>query len=508
MTTAIATVTALCVLAAAGTLPVVAAVGLRWVTVTLAPLAGAVVATLAATASLTFGGPLLSWFVALAAIGATTVFGLWVVRPDLGPRRSWPGQATGALDRVLGIVGFLSVIAVCAWSLRGLRSPTVGFDARALWVMRPGWFLQSHAQLLIDLKARNLVLTQTAYPPLASASAAVAWKVTGIHTARLGVTTIALLNACALATAALALVECGRGMAGRLSRSWVPMASGIVGALLLIVVAAGVTEPFLTNGYADPLWSLAAVGAVAFGLQLPGESSNRAATVVLILVAGTTKDEGFVTALALVVLVAARSIGWEGVRGQRKRWVVPVVIAVAELAVLLWWPTMMRVVGARGASSSFTTRTELAQRTTATVHGMSPYLHVLVVAVPMAAVGGLVLSGVRRRSRIGNDLWAWSALAVGLCAVGAVLVASTSPIGPWILSTVHRITEFPILEAWWIVGVWAVVGAAGLGGPIDDRVALSEGADVGPLESTSAPFVDPLEAGTEARVSERAGVRA
>jgi hypothetical protein len=492
VTTVLATTATIFALAAAGALPVLGAVGLRWVSVTLAPLAGALVATLAATASLTFGGPLLSWFVGLAALGAATVFGLWVVRPDLGPRHVFPGRRAGALHRAAGIVGFLSVIGACAWSLRGLRSPTVGFDARALWVMRPGWFLQSHAQLLVDLKARNLVLTQSAYPPLVSASTAVAWKITGIHTARLGVTTVAVLNACALATAALALVECGRGTAGRLSRSWVPMAAGIVSGVLVVVVAAGVTEPFLTNGYADPLWSLAAVGAVAFGLQLRDGPSARAAAVVLILVAGTTKDEGFVTALALVVLVAARSIGWAGLRGERKRWVVPVTVAVSELAVLLWWPTMMRVIGARGASSTFTNQTDLAHRTTATVHGMSPYLHVLVLALPLAVVGGLMLSGVRRRSGIGNDLWAWAALAVGLGAVGAVLVASTSPIGPWILSTVHRITEFPVLEAWWIVGVWAVVGAAGCAGPNDTVPVIPQVADVDSPEPTSKPVAEPV----------------
>jgi hypothetical protein len=492
VTTVIATTAAICALAAAGGLPVLAAVGLRWVSVTLAPLAGALVATLAATASLTFGGLLMSWFVALAAFGAATVFSLWVVRPDLGPRHAFPDQAAGVLHRAAGIVGFLLVIGACAWSLRGLRSPTVGFDARALWVMRPGWFLQNHAHLLVDLKAQNLVLTQSAYPPLVSSSAAVAWKITGIHTARLGVTTIAVLNACALATAALALVECGRGMAGRLSRSWVPMAAGIVSAVLVVVVAAGVTEPFLTNGYADPLWSLAAVGAVAFGLQLADGPSTRAAAVVLILVAGTTKDEGFVTAVALVLLVAARSVGWAGLRGERKRWMVPVAVGIAELAVLLWWPTMMRVIGARGASATFTTRTDLAQRTTATVHGMGPYLHVLVLALPLAVVGGLMLSGVRHRGRIGNDLWAWAALAVGLGAVGAVLVASTSPIGPWILSTVHRITEFPILEAWWIIGVWSVVGAAGLARLIDEMTALPQAADIDSPEPSSTPVADPV----------------
>ena len=492
MSTVIATTAAISALAAAGALPVLATVGLRWVSVTLAPLAGALAAALAATASLTFGGPLMSWFVALTALGAATVFGLWVVRPDLGPRHAFPGRAAGALHRVAGIVGFLMVIGACAWSLRGLRSPTVGFDARALWVMRPGWFLQSHPQLLIDLKARNLVLTQTAYPPLVSASVAVAWKITGIHSARLGVTTVAVLNACALATAALALVECGREMAGRLRRSWVPMAAGIISAVLVIVVAAGVTEPFLTNGYADPLWSLAAVGAVAFGLQLGDGPSARAAAVVLILVAGTTKDEGFVTAVALVVLVAARSIGWDGLRGQRKRWAAPVTVGVAELAVLLWWPTMMRVIGARGASSTFTIRTDLARRTTATVHGMSPYLHILVLALPLAVVGGLILTGVRRRSGIGNDLWAWAALVVGMGAVGAVLVASKSQIGPWILSTVHRITEFPILEAWWIVAVWAVVGAAGFVGPIEEAAAWPTAADFDSPEATAAPVADPV----------------
>ncbi len=492
MTTILATTVAVCALAAVGALPVVAGVGLRWVAVPLAPLAGAVVAALAATASLTFGGPLISWFVGLAALGAAAVFGLWVVRPDLGPRRGSTSRGAGALDRAVGIVGFVAVAAACAWSLRGLRSPTVGFDARALWVMRPGWFLQSHAHLLVDLKSRDLVLSQSAYPPLVSASVAVAWKITGVHTARLGVTTVAVLNACALATAALALVECGRALAGRVIRAWIPMLAGVLGAVLLVVVAAGVTEPFLTNGYADPLWSLAAVGAVVFGLQMRDDPSARAATVVLILVAGTTKDEGFVTALALVALVAARSIGWAGLRGAWHRWVAPGVVAACELAVLVWWPLMMRVIGARGASSTFTANTDLAHRTSATVHGMSPYLHVLVVALPLAVVGGLVLSGVRRRVGVGNDLWAWLALAVGLTAVGAVLVASTSPIGPWILSTVHRITEFPILQAWWIVGVWAVVAAAGLAGPRDGLPSEDRVTEVGSTGAPPTPVADPV----------------
>jgi len=91
---------------------------------------------------------------------------------------------------------------------------------------------------------------------------------------------------------------------------------------------------------------------------------------------------------------------------------------------------------------------------------MSPYLHVLVLALPLSVVGGLTLTRVRRCALVGNDLWAWAALAVGLVAVGAALVTGNGAILPWIRSTVHRITEYPVLEGWWIIAVWAVVGAS------------------------------------------------
>lgn len=548
MSTVLATIAAVAALSAAGVVPVVGTVGLRWFAVPLTPLAGAVLAAVAANASLSFGGPLLTWFVVLAALSAVSVFSVWVLHPDRGPwGRERPAPMPGRRrHRMVGIVGFLGVVAACAWSLRGLRTPTVGFDARALWVMRPGWFLQSHAQLLIDMRTPGLVLTQSSYPPLVSAVVAVAWRVTGIHTARLGVTTMAVVNACALTAAALALVECGRGAAARLATGggadpvrgahragagagmvrppWGPMVAGVVAAVLLVPVAAGITEPFLTNGYADPIWSLAAVGAVAYGLQVRSDRSTRAAAAVLILVAGLSKNEGLLTAVALVVLVAARSIGPDGIaggwsgwrRGWRddrpatvRRWAVPLGVAAAELAVLAWWPLLMHGIGARGASTSFTTSTDTASRTSAVVHGMSPYLHVLVLAVPLAVVGGLGLRAVRRRAGVGNDLWAWLALAVGLVAVGGALVTGSGAILPWIRSTVHRITEYPVLQGWWIIAVWAVVAAAAVGGRTtvtdDGDRGLGDGVDVpvtgvvggGPADDRGGvPAVAPVGAGS------------
>jgi len=502
VTTAFATVVALLALSAAGLVPVVATVGTRWVALPLLPLAGSVVAGLATAGSVSFGGPLLDWFVGLAVAGALAVFVVWVVRPELGPWTGPAGRRKGeGRQRVAGAVGFVAVVVACAWTLRGLKTPTVGFDARALWVMRPGWFLQSHGQLLVDLRARGFVIGQSAYPPLVSSAVAVAWRVTGVHTARVGVTTVALLNACALGVAAVAVVDLGRDAAVRLARRpdtaegdvplrppAGPMVAGVVVAVLLVLVAGGVTEPFLTNGYADPIWSLAAVGAVAYGLQSGLDRSTGAVAAVLVLVAGLSKNEGLVCALALVVLLAARSVGAAGLRGDRTRWRVPVVVAAVEVALLAWWPVLMHAIGARGASTAFTTSDGVAGRTSAVVHGMSPYLHVLVLAVPLAVVGGLALSTVRRRAGVGNDLWAWLALAVGLVAVGGALVTGSGAIVPWIRSTVHRITEYPVLQAWWIVGAWGVVALCGLARP--RPVRQPDGDDGALASSLDGPVLD------------------
>jgi hypothetical protein len=199
--------------------------------------------------------------------------------------------------------------------------------------------------------------------------------------------------------------------------------------------------------------------------------------VVLILVAELTKDEGLVTAVAPVVLVAARSIGWEGVSRGRRRWTAPVALAAADLAVLAWWPLLMHTIGARGTSSTFTTSNSTASRATAVVHGMSPYLHVLVLALPLVIVGGLALTAIRQRAGLGNDLCVWIGLAVGLMAVGGALVTGSGAILLWIRSTVHRITEYPVLKAWWIIAACAVAASSGAGGcapspsaePSDDR---------------------------------------
>ncbi len=217
-------VAACTVLAAAGAVPALAAAGWRWVALPLAPLAGAIVSALAAWMTVAVGGPLLAWFGTGAALVTGSVVVLWWVRPATRPAGVTPRRHPGA-RRLWGVgaVGFVAVVASCAMFARGLATPTVGFDARALWIMRAGWFLQPHHQLLVDLRLRDLALVQTAYPPLVSSSVSVAWGVTGQHTVRLGVVVVSVLDLCALAAAALGVVECGRQMAVRLSRQDPPV---------------------------------------------------------------------------------------------------------------------------------------------------------------------------------------------------------------------------------------------------------------------------------------------
>ena len=481
MTTVPAAIVALAALSSAGLLPALSVVGLRVVTIPLLPLVGAIFAALAATCFIAAGGSFIGWFVTLAVVSALVVVAHWIRRPEHRPWRKPADQRTPGAPwaRVVTVVAVVAIVGASAWCLRGLATPTVGFDARALWLMRAGWFLQSHQQLLTDIRLRNIVLVQTSYPPLVSASTSLAWRVTGDHSLRLGVVIIALLNTCALGVAAFALVAAGRHFAHRLvpidqeaaarsaaplerPRNWVPLLPLVVGvivAVLLVFVAFGITEPFMTNGYADPIWSLAAVGAVAYGLQLQNSRTNQGVTLILVLVAGMSKDEGFATAIALIALIALRGLVTMTDEDRHRHWWRPILIALAELVATSAWPALMRIIHARGASMSYSPLHDMPGRARTAFDGMSPYLHVIVLAALLAVVGGVFLSGVRRKSGAANDLWAWAGLAVGLGAVTAGYVTGTSPVQVWLVGTVDRVTEFPALTGWWIVAMWALTAS-------------------------------------------------
>jgi hypothetical protein len=510
VTTVPATIVTLVVLSLAGLLPVLALVGLRVITVPLLPLAGAVLAALAATFFLAFGLSFIGWFIALAAAAALAAIISWIRRPDRRPWRQFaaPAPPRSPWHRPVGIIGAVAILGACIWCLRGLATPTVGFDARALWLMRAGWFLQPHHQLLIDMRLRNLLLYQTTYPPLVSAVTAVAWHITGNQSDRLGVVVTALLNTCALAVAAFALIEAGRQCTRRStpralaangvtdtsdapSRNtgdlW-PLVVSIAMAVLLVFVAFGTTEPFMTNGYADPIWTIAAVGAVAYGLQLRISRVNQAVALLLVLVAGLSKDEGLATAAVLLVLLTFRAVFTMSAEERQRRWWRPIVTNLAVAIVIVAWPALIRILHARGVTMTYSPLHDMPGRAREAFDGFSPYLHVIVLAVPLAIVGGVALSALRRQGNLANDGWAWAALAGGLGAVGSAYITGTVPVQQWLVGTVDRVSEFPVLTAWWIVAVWAVVAsgawraAMGRGDQPQDRPLSADRLDLQPEE--------------------------
>ena len=458
-------VVAMVVLSAAGALPAVTLVGLGWLTVPAAPLTGAVLAAASAAGCLAVGGPLLGWFVGLSVVAAAGTIAVWWRCPSTFPLRrrrssvgNWP---TG--HRAAGVAGAVVIMAATAWFLVALRAPTVGFDARTIWLLHGVWFLDGHQAALAALRNPAIPFAHPSYPPLVGGSVAVSWLVTGNHGYRLGVVMVALLDACALAAAAWVAVEVGRRVGAAVwRRPAMAYTAGVVVAGLLVLAAAGVVGPFATNGYADPLWASAAVGAVGFGLVLPGRGRDAGAAVLLLAVAGLTKDEGIVTAMAIVVLMALRAargsmVARRGVLPWR-----PVLAGVAGVLVLGAWPVLVKLLGATADVPITGPRQgDDLSRAHQTAQAMAGHLHVLLLALPVAVLGGLLLRRARRAAGIGNDGWACAALAAGILIVAAAYVTGGGNVEFWLATSVHRTTFFPALVAWWIVGTWAVVAVGG-----------------------------------------------
>ena len=77
------------------------------------------------------GGSFIGWFVSLATAGALVVVAHWIRRPDHRPWREPADRRTPGAPwaRVVTVVAVVAIVGTCAWCLRGLATPTVGFDA-------------------------------------------------------------------------------------------------------------------------------------------------------------------------------------------------------------------------------------------------------------------------------------------------------------------------------------------------------------------------------------------
>jgi hypothetical protein len=448
----------LVVLALAGALPVLVLVGPRLVAVPLLPLAGAVLCGLSAVCSVALFGSMVMWFVLWSLAAAAAGLGLLVRRPDRA--RHLVATVRRGIRPLMGVAAGALLVAV-GWTLRTLRVPNVGFDTRAIWILHARWLSQGHAFALAALRNHFLVLSHPGYPPLVSAVMALAWWVSGTGTDRVAVVMVAMLNACALLVAGWCIVEAARRGAQRLHAGVRPervlIGVGLVVAVLAVLVAGGVLGTFATNGYADPLWSLAAVVAVVYGLVLPATASDLGVAAIMVGVAGLTKVEGTAVAMLLVVLIAIRLS-----TRRRNLGKLPLAAAAAGVVALFVWPLLTLLLGApTDPSLTGSQRGSLAGRAHRTLNAMAPHLEIVLLAALCSVAGYFLLRRVRERLNLGNDLWAWAALLGATTVLGGAYVVGPGNVELWLATSVDRTTIFVALLGWWILALWAVCGSAG-----------------------------------------------
>jgi hypothetical protein len=475
-----AAILTLLVFAVAGMLPAVAIAGLSGATPALAILVGAVESAVAGACVLAIAGTILPWYLLLSVLGALLSLPALVRRHRQRPPADRSAHRRSPIPTVATVTALVLTLAAC---LVPLRVPSVGWDARAIWLLRSSWFLQGHSYVLSAMRNQNpsALITHASYPPLVSTAVAVSWQLTGNHSERLGVVVVTLLNATATFAAAWVIVEIGRSAARNLGpgkRAHFAKLIGAVCAVLFVLVAFDVFGPFATNGYADPLWSVAAVGAIGYGLILPRSRRNVGAAAILLAVSGLTKTEGTATALVLVILIAAR-YALDVVRprlheppdpGPPRRfkaaayalWPVAAGAAAAIVSLSLW-PALVKVEHtARDSNTSGLRQGTWTSRTHETFTAMAPYLHLLLLVVPVAVISGMVLSRRRSTLRVGNDLWAWLGLLGGMFVVAWAYVSGPGDTSFWLLTSVHRTTMFPAIAAWLILAVWTALALLSL----------------------------------------------
>lgn len=459
-----------------GLIPTLALVGPGAPLLVLAPLVTGVETSLAGACSLAFGGTTYMWFWTLsilaASIGGFTLWRKW--------HNAWPNGDSRSREKIryLPAIAFLLLVGTGALCLVPLRVPAVGWDSRAIWILRASWFAGSGHFLRAVFQSPGSVIAHPSYPPLISSSVAVAWRISGTTSDAIGVALIAMFGAAAtVATAWVLMTIAGTSGGGQANRrhGLIPYCAATACAVCFVFVVFGIFGPFATNGYADPLWSVAAAGAIGYGLVLPMDKKSVGAACILLAVSGLTKDEGAATAAGLILLIVARTIV-ESSRSSasflpsetRKdrflsalrapRGVQTILLGLSGLLFLGAWPLLASLEHApRNPNTSGLRQGDWILRIRETAAGTTQHLHVLFLAIPIAVFAAWRFRRTRARLGIGSDLWSWLGLGMGLLVITAAYVTGPGNTAFWLASSVHRTTMFPAIVGSFIIAVWVIV---------------------------------------------------
>ena len=476
---------ALAVLVLPAALPAVAAMGARPITVFVTPLVGATFAAIAAELELATGGTILEWYVVIVVLASVLAMMrlTGVVQRSRGRRQhaahqshvqastwSWPSPWSVLTVVVIG----LAVL----WPLQALRAPVIAYDGYAIWTLHSLFIYGGHGVFLSDLTNPAYGFSNPNYPPLVPASGALGLAAAGDADVRLAVIVTAVLNACALATAACGVVAIVNNSARILSR-----VVALAAAAALCLIGFGLSGAYGVGGYADLLWAASAVAATVIGLLLPRSGPHLIAAWVCVTVAGLSKNEGFITALVILALLAVRYIpapsrdghaarkertGWgvfsAGSVGQT--WAIRAAFVVVAALPGLFWAAYVKYqgirsdfIGSSGQSASL--------RLHATSSAVWENLHVLPLAAAVAALGVFALGRTRRRLEVGNDVWMWVIVVVSLVALVITYVFGAPEIHWWLATSANRTTIFPQLALYADMAVWLAIAASAMSVEVD-----------------------------------------
>jgi hypothetical protein len=430
--------TAAALLTTAGALPTLATVGFRPIALLMVAPVGALVAASAATIAVATGTALLPWFV-VVAVGAGASAGLVLKR--LGP----VPVASGHARRVEWIT-VVAVIAASAWALTELRRPGLGWDARSIWLLHARLLDGGGASYDAALGNPAYSFAHMDYPPLMPAAVATTWSTVGSEGYRLAQVLIAGLNACLLGLTAATIASL-TGNPGR--RVLAPFIAAAV-----VLAGFGIAGGNATGGYADLLGAAATAAAATCLLVLPLDRSTIALGGLCALVAGTTKLEALMGAVAVAALFGLRIRPGHG-------WRRAAAAAAAIGMPMLIWPA---VIVARGGSLGTGPPVGIVhegsiERLRATIDALAHRLPTLPWVAAGAVLAALLLRGARRRGGVGGSPRLWAALGAYVIVVVVNYVRGPLEIHAWLRDSVDRVAIYPRLLLVVEVATWTLVAA-------------------------------------------------
>ena len=238
-------------------------------------------------------------------------------------------------------------------------------------------------------------------------------------------------------------------------------AAAVAAAGAICVVGFAVSGVFEIQGYADLLWAAAAVGAVIWGLVLPQSAQALGVAWICAVVASLTKNEGLVTAIAVLVLIALRYRPLTRPVLAARRWAERAAFVTVPALPGLAWAGLAHLIGLHNPFFRSTSPESPVTRAGATVAGMAAHLAVAPVDLAVLLVGCWFLRRDRERARLGNPAWLWAACLGSLAIMFGTYMLGGLEIHNWLAASVNRTTIFAQVLLYADLAIWLVIAVDG-----------------------------------------------